>query len=252
MTPSALVRPVFRRSGRLDVGLALGLLTVFSVVRVAVVLSANATGSYQLAGAVFALMIVLPFVLLTRDGRRDIGLVRPRRWWALPLAVAAGAAACLALVGIVTLLWGQSLENPFAYIARSYSALPTPMPPGDLLVYFAIFAAIGVTFSPIGEELLYRGVVHRGLASGWGSRRASVADAAAFAIVHLAHFGVVIVAGVWSLLPLPALLWVVAMFLVSLLFTAFRNLAGSLAGAVLAHAGFNLAMTAAIFAWFLG
>lgn len=43
-------------------------------------------------------------------------------------------------------------------------------------------------------------------------------------------------------LPAPALLWVVGMFLSSLVFYAFRVLTGSLLGAIIAHAAFNLTM----------
>jgi membrane protease YdiL (CAAX protease family) len=79
------------------------------------------------------------------------------------------------------------------------------------------------------------------------ARRAALLDAGAFAVTHLAHFGVVFVAGAWAFLPLPALFWVAAMFAASLVFHGFRRLTGSLAGAVVAHAGFNLAMNWVIF-----
>ena len=106
---------------------------------------------------------------------------------------------------------------------------------------------IGILFSPIGEELLYRGLAHESLATRLGNRGAALVDAGAFAVTHLAHFGIVYIAGAWTLLPLPALLWVVAMFLSSLVFYAFRVLTGSILGAIVAHAAFNLAMTYVIF-----
>jgi membrane protease YdiL (CAAX protease family) len=117
----------------------------------------------------------------------------------------------------------------------------------DRLVFFIIFATIGMLFSPIGEEILYRGLAHESLAARWGERRAALIDAGAFAITHLAHFGLVFVAGAWAFLPLPAVLWVSAMFLASLMFYGFRVLTGSLVGAIVAHAGFNLAMNWVIF-----
>ena len=42
-------------------------------------LQANVTGSYQVVSLVFVAMIALPWLLLTRDGRTRIGLVRPAR-----------------------------------------------------------------------------------------------------------------------------------------------------------------------------
>jgi uncharacterized protein len=68
----------------------------FGVVRIGLVLIANVTGSYQTVSIVFLLMIALPWVLLTREGRSDIGLVRPSRWrWVIPAAAAGAASAVL-------------------------------------------------------------------------------------------------------------------------------------------------------------
>jgi membrane protease YdiL (CAAX protease family) len=139
------------------------------------------------------------------------------------------------------------MSNPFAYIALSYSNVPALPTEQDRLIYFIVFAVIGMLFSPIGEEVLYRGLAHEGFAAQLGDRRAALIDAAAFAVTHLAHFGVVFVAGEWAFLPLPALFWVAAMFAASLTFYGFRKLTGSLVGAIVAHAGFNLAMNWIIF-----
>jgi hypothetical protein len=225
----------------------IGLLVIFGLVRVFLVLQANVTGSYQMVSFVFVAMIALPFFLLTRKGRGSIGLVRPPRGrWVLP-AVAAGIAMALGVHALATALWGHTVSHPFAYIARSYSGMAAAPSPEDRLIYFIIFAVIGMLFSPIGEEFLYRGVAHESFAAQLGDRPAALLDAGAFALTHLAHFGVVYVAGAWVFLPLPALFWVTAMFVASLVFYGFRRLTGSLAGAVAAHAGFNLGMNWAIF-----
>lgn len=220
---------------------------VFTAVRFAIVLQANVTGSYQLAGLIFVIMAALPVVLLTRAGQVRIGLVRPARWrWIAP-ALIAGAACAFIVFGVATAMYGLSVENPFAYIARSYAAVPQPLDDSSRLMFFAIFAAIGMIWSPIGEELFYRGIVHESLTTSWGNRTATLAEAGAFAIAHLAHFGIVYLAGAFTLLPIPALLWVAAMFSSALVFYGFRVLSGSLLGAVIAHAGFNLAMNYLIF-----
>lgn len=243
---TAGVRPPFRRAVGFDTRTAAILLVMFGAVRMALVLQANVTGSYQAVSLVFIAMALLPWVVLTRDGRRRIGIVRPARGrWLLPAALA-GIGCCLATAGLVMLLWGHSASNPFAYIAGSYE-VPGTLSDTDRLIYFSIFAGIGMLFSPIGEELLYRGLAHEGLAARLGSRRAALLEAGAFATVHLAHFGIVYSAGVWAFLPLPAVLWVGSMFLSALVFHAFRVLSGSILGAIAAHAGFNLAMTFVIF-----
>jgi membrane protease YdiL (CAAX protease family) len=241
------VRAPFRSLLPLNLRTGILLLILFGLVRVALVLQANVTGSYQAVSVVFVAMIALPWVLLTREGRRRIGLVRPtRRRWIVP-AVMAGVAMALAVHYAAAAVWGHSLSHPFAYIALSYSSVPASPSDDDRLIYFIIFAVIGMLFSPIGEEVLYRGVAHESFAAQLGDRRAALIDAAAFAVTHLAHFGVVFVAGARAFLPLPALFWVAAMFAASLVFYGFRQLTGSLAGAVASHAGFNLAMNWVIF-----
>ncbi len=243
--------PTFRAPFRgvlgFNVRTGIVLLVAFGISRVILVLQANVTGSYQVVSLVFICMIVLPWIVLTREGRRRIGIVRPSRWrWMLPAAVA-GVIASLAIYAVTTALWGLTFENPFAYIARTYSNVPDSPSDADRLIYFIIYAMIGMLFSPIGEELLYRGIAHESFAPRLGNRGAALVDAGAFAVTHLAHFGIVYIAGAWIFLPLPALLWVVAMFVSSLVFYGFRVLTGSILGAVVAHAAFNLAMNYVIF-----
>jgi len=153
----------------------------------------------------------------------------------------------LVVYAAATALWGRTVANPFVYIAGSYTNVPDSLSDEARLIYFLIYAVIGILFSPIGEELLYRGIAHESIASRLGNGGAALVDAGAFALTHLAHFGIVYVAGAWTFLPLPALLWVSAMFLSSLVFYTFRVLTGSIVGAIVAHAAFNLAMTYAIF-----
>lgn len=241
------VRPRFRSLVPLNLRTGILLLVLFGLARVALVLQANVTGSYQAVSVVFVAMIALPWILLTKEGRQRVGLVRPtRRRWIVPAAIA-GVAMALAVHYTAAAVWGHSMSNPFAYIALSYSNVPASPSEDGRLIYFIIFAVVGMLFSPIGEEVLYRGVAHESFAAQLGDRRAALIDAAAFAVTHLAHFGVVFVAGSWAFLPLPALFWVAAMFAASLAFYGFRKLTGSLAGAVVAHAGFNLAMNWIIF-----
>lgn len=241
------VRAPFRSLLPLNVRTGILLLIIFGLVRVALVLQANITGSYQAVSVVFMAMIALPWVLLSKEGRKRIGLVRPtRRRWVVPAGIA-GVAMALAVHAGAAAFWGHTVSNPFAYIALSYSSAPDSPSENGRFIYFIIFAVIGMLFSPIGEELLYRGVAHESLAGQLGDRRAALIDAAAFAFTHLAHFGVVFVAGVWAFLPLPALFWVTAMFVASLAFYGFRKLTGSLVGAIVTHAGFNLAMNWVIF-----
>lgn len=61
-------------------------------------------------------------------------------------------------------------------------------------------------------------------------------------MTHLAHFGIIYTMGHWEFRLLPALLWVLFMFLVSRLFFFCKNKTGSLLGAIGCHAGYNVMM----------
>ena len=104
-----------------------------------------------------------------------------------------------------------------------------------------------MTFSPIGEELFYRGVVHACFATNNGEQKASIYDSLAFGLTHLAHFGIVYIAGAWSFLFIPALLWVIGMFFASRLFFVCKQKTQSILGAMICHAGFNITMIYFIF-----
>ncbi len=158
-----------------------------------------------------------------------------------------GAAGCLIMFLVAVVLYGNAISNWFVYISTSYSNLPQEFGQQDRLIYFMIYSVISMTFSPIGEELFYRGLVHHCFSFQWGHDIASKIDSAAFSIIHLAHFGLIFHQGHWQLLPIPALIWMALLFIVCLLFSYVRVKSGSILGSILAHAGFNLAMIYFIF-----
>ena len=104
-----------------------------------------------------------------------------------------------------------------------------------------------MTFSPIGEELFFRGIVHASFAKSIGEKKASIVDSSAFAMTHISHFGLVFINREWSFLKAPTLIWVLSMFLVSVMFFIFRKYSGSILGAIICHAAFNLGMIYCIF-----
>lgn len=115
------------------------------------------------------------------------------------------------------------------------------------MIYFLIFAVINATFSPLGEEILYRGMATEMLRTRLNGFGAAAVEAGVFALVHLAHFGIIFTVGGWKFLPGPAALWFCAMFLTALVFAYSRCASGSLLGAILSHSAHNLTMTALIF-----
>jgi membrane protease YdiL (CAAX protease family) len=211
------------------------------------VLQANVTKSYQVVAFIFVAMSLLPFVLLTPTGRRHIGLVWPTRWSGVLFGGILGALSCTVLYYLSTSFFGLGEGNSLVYISQTYSKLPPVLSNQDRLIYFLIFSTPSMLFSPIGEEIFYRGLVHECFVPSMGNKKAALIDSAAFSSVHLAHFGLVYLSGVWQLLAGPALLWVASLFCTCLLFSVARKISGSILGAITAHAMFNLTMNYFIF-----
>lgn len=232
--------------------LGLGLILLFGIPRFLVVLEANRTGSYGLTSIVFLLMILTPFLILTKQGRKSMELTHPSSTFLLLLSFMFGIALCALIFWLGETLYGDTLSNWFVYISESYGALPSDQLSGESKwTFFLVFAAIGITFSPFGEEFLYRGLIHRCFTDRLGENGASMVDSPAFALVHLAHFGLISINGELTLLLIPALLWVILMYMAGRLFYICRKKTGSVFGAVISHVGFNLAMTWLIFYFIL-
>lgn len=227
--------------------LGLSLILLFGIARFIIVLQANRTGSYSLTSVIFIVMIITPFLLLKKEGRNATGVKSASniRWMAGSFVL--GAVACTIIFFIGNMLYQNSIANWFVYISNSFSGIPEGALAWETkLAFFMMFAITGMTFSPFGEELLYRGLIHQCFVRKFGSNGASVIDSLAFAIVHLSHFGIIYTGYSWEFLATPALLWVALMYASGRLFYFCRIKTESIYGAVLSHAGFNLAMT-----WFI-
>ena len=224
---------------------------LLGIPRFIIVLGANATGNYNYTSLIFVAMWILPFILLNSQGRTLIGIKNPRKSVKLLQSFLLGMLCCIPVFLLGEILYGDQTSNWFVYISQSYK----PALPADLtetrLTYFFIFAVISMIFSPIGEELMYRGFIHQCFEERFGPNKASIIDSSAFALTHLAHFGILYTPDGWNFVPVPALLWVVCTFFASRIFFYCKQSSSSIAGAILAHAGFNLAMTFFIFYFIL-
>jgi membrane protease YdiL (CAAX protease family) len=149
------------------------------------------------------------------------------------------------LLGVI--LYDHQINNWFVYISRSYPVDKTAISASDFRIYFLIYTLVSMSFSPIGEELFYRGMINRCFAGRFGDRQASYIDNAAFAITHLAHFGLIYQMDQWHFHWVPAFIWMALMFFAGHLFTICKQKSGSLLGAILGHATFNLTMIYCIF-----
>lgn len=214
--------------------------------RFVLVLTANASGNYGSIGLIMTISAIAPFIFLNKYGRREIGIAKPKKYRWLLTAFVCGLIASILLYLLGEILYGNSYENWYQYIGKSYK-IPTNINQNDKGILFAVMAFTGMTFSPIGEELFFRGIVHSSFAKSIGEKKASIVDSSAFAITHISHFGLVFISNKWDFFTIPTIIWVASMFLVSLLFFTFRKYSGSILGAIICHSAFNLGMIYSIF-----
>jgi membrane protease YdiL (CAAX protease family) len=194
------------------------------------------------------LMALTLHLFFTRDGRRRAGWRLPRRFSWLLWAVLAGAAAAGLFYWLGVSLFGTTENNWFVSVRRTFPATPqlAALQTGQL---FWIVTAPALVFSPLGEEIFFRGFLQQSVEERWSQRIGVIVDAGWFALIHLFHHGIVRIGGEVRLLPLSGAIWVVMIFALGVLFAFLKRRSGSLAAPILSHASFNLAMNYTIFYW---
>ena len=195
----------------------------------------------------FVIMMVLPFIFLTSAGRRQIGLTKSNSPLAYATAILYGVLAATLCFGLGIVLFDKSPDNWFITIRNYYiGQIPGAM---DMpLRTFFIFATVpALIFSPIGEEIFFRGFLQDALQSRFGLQVSMVIESGIFGLVHLFHHGLVRTNGVIQFYPLSGMLWVILMFLTAYGFALLRKRSGSIYPAIAAHAVFNLTMNICIF-----
>lgn len=222
------------------------LILIVCIPRFILVLNANSSGSYGSIGLIMTISAIVPFIFLTKYGRREIGITKPKNNKWLFAVFVFGLLVSIFLYFLGKIWYDNSYENWYQYIAKSYK-IPTEITQNDKAILFLIMAITGMTFSPIGEELFFRGIVHSSFAKSVGEKNASIIDSSTFAVTHISHFGIVFVDNTWDFFILPTLIWVIGMFLISLLFFMSRKKSGSILGAIICHSAFNMGMIYCIF-----
>ncbi|WP_091864529.1 CPBP family intramembrane glutamic endopeptidase [Pricia antarctica] len=241
-----ILRPVWKKVFNFNWKFGLFLILVVCLPRFALVLDANATKNYGYIGLVMVVSALAPFIFLTRKGLKEIGITKPKNYRWLLIGFFIGLIISLLLFYLGDYIYGDTFNNWYNYIGRSYN-IPPDIGKEDKVAMFLIMAVTGMVFSPIGEELFFRGIVHSSFAKSIGDRKASLVDSLAFALTHISHFGLVFVGGGWNFLLLPTIIWVLGMFMASIFFFASKFYSGSILGAILCHSGFNLGMIYCIF-----
>lgn len=240
------LRPFWKKIFNFDWKFGLFLILIVCIPRFMLVLHANATGNYSSIGLIMVISAAAPFIFLSKQGQRKIGIRKPDRYSWILIAFILGLIVSIFLFLLGKGLYGNSYENWYQYIGKSYN-IPKGIDAYHKNMMFAIMAFTGMTFSPIGEELFFRGIVHSSFEKSIGEKKASMVDSSAFALTHISHFGLVFLNTTWTFFTIPAIIWVLCMFLVSILFFKLRKQTGSITGAIICHSAFNLGMIYCIF-----
>ncbi len=197
-------------------------------------------------------MWTLPFLFLTRQGRREIGLRKQGfKPVALVLCSSAGVVGGLFIFWIGMALYGNSPDNWCVSIRDSFqlNQMLAVMSP---TAAFAVIALLTMSFTPIGEEFLFRGLIQESFTLRWNAVIATLFNGFAYGLIHLLH-----VHGLWHdaagfhLRLVSGALVVILLAGLGAAFTLCRLWTGSLWCAVVAHAACNLAMISAIFLHFV-
>jgi membrane protease YdiL (CAAX protease family) len=196
-------------------------------------------------------MWALPFILLTPLGRRKIGLSKKGNTApALAFSALAGAGCGLAVFAIGMALYGASPDNWNLSIRDSFrmSEMLAVMPPAAA---FAVIALPALILTPIGEEILFRGLIQQAFTSRWNATLATLVNGLSFGLMHLHVHGLWQDAAGFHLRIVSGTLMVLLLAGASAVFTLCRLRTGSLWMAMIAHAACNLAMIAAVFFHYL-
>jgi membrane protease YdiL (CAAX protease family) len=184
----------------------------------------------------------LPWLLSDKEGRQKLGFKTPTSWNWLTNGSFLALGALLFCVAVTWGLFGTSENNwfvPHAYMLNeSLGSIPEKT---SLEAKFWIVTIPAMVFSPIGEEFLYRGYLQQSFSNEWGPKVGQIVQASAFALVHLAHYGLM------PFQPLLILVWLPSMFLVAWIFGWIVQKSQSIWPAVVAHAAFNIGMNAVVF-----
>lgn len=194
----------------------------------------------------FCIMAILPWLLLTAEGRLTIGLTKPKTKSSYLLAIGYGFGSAFLCFLLGVLLFGNTGENWFVNIGNNYKTMMDTSHLSFLMLNL-IFTLPALIFSPIGEEIFYRGVLQKTLEQKLSVFTSTTIECSLFAIVHLVHHGIIKTATGLTLLPVSGFLWMLQMFFVALMFSWLRTKTGSLYTAILAHMVFNLTMNFTIF-----
>ena len=116
-----MLRPAWKKLFHFNPVFGLVLILLFGIPRFIIILQANITGNYNLVPVIFISMMMAPVILLTKEGRKSIGIKKPQRIATLFFSFVAGITLCAFMFLVARLLFNLSINNWFVYISRSYN-----------------------------------------------------------------------------------------------------------------------------------
>lgn len=206
------------------------------------------TGAEYIVVLGFLIMWILPVIFIKNEKRGKIGIKKPESWLWVFLSFVIGIFGSILIYYIGYLLYGTGAENWVMTVVSDYMADGEALIPG----VFAVVTFMMMLFSPIGEELYFRGIIQEVLqerTSSYG--RGAFWSSLLFAIIHIPHHGLVFSRTGFVNILLPILLWTIIMFLFSLMFLYARKKSGSVLGAIVCHSGYILGMNLFIYFFLL-
>ncbi|MGA2572474.1 MAG: type II CAAX endopeptidase family protein [Terracidiphilus sp.] len=226
-------------------------LLVFAVLAVARFCAAWGPPQLQILFLLHVLaMWALPWIFLNAEGRRGIGLCRPRKW--LPALALSGIAGGFAGLLCFAVGWTTPHDSPSNLLVCVHHGLQleqmrAAMPLGLILVAIGVPAVI---LMPVGEEIFFRGIMQQAFAQRFGGIAATLVQGVAFGVVHLQIVAVSLDAAGFHFRWLAGAATLAGGILVGALLTICRMRSGSLFASMAAHAACNLTMIGAVIFYF--
>ena len=196
----------------------------------------------------FTVMALTPWLFFRKEGRRRAGVRLPERPLWILRGILLGAAGALFVYWLGVTLFGVTDDNWFVSIRRAFP-VTAEMAGVSTVQLFWILTIPSLIFSPIGEEVFFRGFLQQAAEERWNHRIGVIIDAGWFALVHVVHHGIVRIDGQIQVFPLSGAIWMVLIFGTGVLFAFLRHKTGSLLAPILSHAAFNLTMNYTILYW---
>ncbi len=200
----------------------------------------------------FLLMWFLPFLFLSKEGRNQIGLKKPNKkiWLFYGLIIGLIYSFFVFLLGYM--LFNDSINNWFVNIGSQY--LPAESDDWGIDGKFSLFLMVtfpSIIFSPIGEEIFFRGMIHNSVKIKQNEKTAIIVNGLAFAGIHIVHHGIIRDNTGFYFLIIPGIIFFLLMLVFSWLCTLLRNKSDSLYPAIICHSAFNLMMNITLFIFIL-